>query len=92
MCQRHGCLQNTRVLFFFDPDSGKTFSVYGKNMEFRRGRGNGWFVLAVCSDLDQDDNEDDDNDNWEAFSLEVACDVIGDTPQAEGIVIVRGDE
>ncbi len=35
---------------FVDPDTGKTFSVYDKNMEFHQGRNNGRFVLAVCSD------------------------------------------
>ena len=39
-------------------------------------------MLAVC--LDQDDSED-----CEAFSLEVACEVRGDTPQADGIIVIR---
>ena len=51
-------------------------------MEFRRGRNNGWFVLAVCSDKD-------DSNDYEAFSLDVACKVIGDTPQADGIMVIR---
>ena len=55
--------------------------VYKKNMEFRRGRNNGWFVLAVCSDQD-------DSDDCEAFSLEVACKVIGDTPQADETMVI----
>ena len=39
-------------------------------------------MLAVCSDQD-------DSNNYEAFSLEVACKVIGDTPQADGIMLLR---
>ncbi len=39
-------------------------------------------MLAVC--LDQNDNKD-----CEAFSLDVACEVIGDTPQADGIMVIR---
>jgi len=39
-------------------------------------------VLAVCSD------QDDSND-YEAFLLEVACKVIGDTPQVDGIMVLR---
>ena len=74
-------LAKYKGLAFWDPDTDKTFSVYKKNMEFRRGRNNGWFVLAVC--LDQDDSKD-----CEAFSLEVACKVIGDTPQADGIMVL----
>jgi hypothetical protein len=70
-------------LVFRDPDTDKTFPVYKKNREFRWGRNNGWFVLAVCSH--QQDNED-----CEAFSLEAACELIGDTPQADGIMVLRG--
>ena len=86
--KKNDCVAEARLLakykglVFVDPDTEKTFSVYEKNMEFRRGRNNGWFVLAVCSD--QNDSED-----CEAFSLEVACEVIGDTPQADGIMVIR---
>ena len=75
-------LAKYRGLVFVDPDTEKTFSVYEKNMEFRRGRNNGWFVLAASSDQD-------DSDDYEAFSLEVSCEVIGDTPQADGIMVIR---
>jgi hypothetical protein len=34
-------------------------------MEFHQGRGNAWFLVAVCAD--------DDDDKNEAFSLEIAC-------------------
>ena len=66
-------------LVFLDPDreSEKMFTVYNKNMEFHRGRGNGWHVLAASSD-----------DNFEAFTLEIACVVIGETEQAAGIMVV----
>jgi hypothetical protein len=43
-------------------------------------RNNGWFVLA---------SDNDDSEDCEAFSLEVACEVIGDTPQADGIRVIR---
>ena len=75
-------LAKYKGLVFWDLDTDKTFSVYEKNMEFRRGRNNGWFVLAVC--LDQDDSN-----GCEAFLLEVACKVIRDTPQADGIMVLR---
>ncbi len=67
-------------LVFFDPDSEseKMFTVYNKNMEFHRGRGNGWHVLAANS-----------NDEYEAFTLEIACEVIGETQQAAGIMVVH---
>jgi hypothetical protein len=82
---KNDCVAEARLLakykglVFVDPDTEKTFSVYEKNMEFWRGRNNGWFVLALSS-------EDED---CEAFSLELACEVIGDTPQANGIMVIR---
>ncbi len=50
----------------------------------RQGRGNGWFVLAVSSEQDTDDN----NDEYKAFLLEVARKVIGDTPQNDGVIVI----
>ncbi len=57
-------------LVFLDPDSESEmmFTVYNKNMEFHQGRSNGWHVLAASSDAD-----------FEAFTLEIACVVIGET-------------
>jgi hypothetical protein len=49
-------------------------------MEFRPGRGNGWFLLGVCL---EDGVED------EAFTLELACKLIGDTHQKDGIQVVH---
>jgi hypothetical protein len=49
-------------------------------MEFCRGRGNGWFLVGVCAD---------DEDNNEAFSLEIACELIGDTPQKDGVQVIH---
>ena len=34
-------LAKYKGLVFIDPDSGKSFSIWDQNMEFRRGRGNG---------------------------------------------------
>ena len=85
---KNDCVAEARLLakykglVFWDPDTDKTFHVE-KNMEFRRGRSNGWFVLGVSSD------QQDDSDDCEAFSLEIACELIGDTPQANGIMVIR---
>jgi hypothetical protein len=49
-------------------------------MEFRRGRGNGWSLVGVCADGE---------DNNEAFSLEIACELIGETEQRDGIQVVH---
>ena len=76
-------MQKYQSLVFLDPDTGKTFHVYQGNMEYRRGRGNGWFVLAVCSD-----DAGGEEENMEAFSLEVACELIGTTEQTRGVSVV----
>jgi hypothetical protein len=72
-------LAKYKGLVFRDPDSGRSFSVWEQNMEFCRGRGNGWFVVAVSAD-DEDDNK--------AFSLELACELIGVTPQKDGVQVI----
>jgi hypothetical protein len=89
--KKNDCVSEARLLakykglVFVDPDTRKTYSVYDKNMEFRRGRGNGWFVLGVSAEQ----NTDDDDAEYDAFSLEVTCEVIGDTPQSDGIIVIR---
>jgi hypothetical protein len=52
-------------LVFSDPNSGKKFLIWDQDMEFCRGRGNGWFLVGVCADKNEEDNK--------AFSLEIAC-------------------
>ena len=55
-------------------------------MEFRRGRGDGgWYVIGECAD-------DPDNVQTEAFTLEIACQLIGETKQEEGILVIKQDE
>ncbi len=73
-------LQKYKGLVFHDPDSGHDFSICQQNMEFCRGRGNGWFLFGVCA---EDGVED------EASTLELACKLIGDTPQKNGIQVVH---
>lgn len=85
---KNDCVEEARFLskykglVFNDPDTGGTFSVTDKNMEFRRGRGNGWFVVGVSAD-------DPDDENNEAFSLEIACELIGATKQKEGVQVLQ---
>jgi hypothetical protein len=73
-------LQKYKGLVFHDPNSGNDFCIWQHNIEFRRGRGNGKFLLGVCA---EDGVED------EAFTLELACDMIGDTPQKDCIQVVH---
>ena len=76
-------MQKYQSLVFLDPDTKKTFHVYQGNMEYRRGRGNGWFVLAIHSD-----DIGGEDKNMEAFSLEVACELIGTAEQTRGVSVV----
>ena len=73
-------LQKYTCLVFHDPDSGNDFCIWQKIMEFCRGRGNGWFLLGVCT---KDRVED------EVFTLELVCEIIGETPQKDGIQVVH---
>ena len=52
-------------------------------MEFRRGRGNGWFVVGVSA------YKPDDESCNEPFSLEMACGLIGATKQKEGVKVLQ---
>jgi len=87
--KKNDCVEEARLLpkckglVFNDPDSGSTFSVWDRNMEFRRGRGNGWFVVDVSAD-----KPDDESCN-EPFSLEMACELIGATKQKEGVKVLQ---
>jgi hypothetical protein len=56
-------LAKYKGLVLRDPDTGKSFLIWKQNMEFCRGRGNGWFLVGVCAD---------DEDNNEAFTVEIA--------------------
>jgi hypothetical protein len=58
------------------------FFIWEQNMEFHRGRENGWFLLGVCASNAVEDDA-------LTLTLELACDMIGDTPQREGIQVVR---
>ncbi len=73
-------LQKYKCIVFHDPDSGNDCCIWQQNIEFRCGRRNGWFLLGVCM---EDDVED------EAFTLELACEMIGETPQTNGIQVVH---
>ena len=67
-------------LVFRDPDSSNGFSIWHNNMKFRRGRGNGWVLIGVCA---EDGVED------EVFTLELACEMIANTPQKDSIQVVH---
>jgi hypothetical protein len=47
-------------------------------MEFHQGRGNEWFLLAVSA-----------NDKGNKEEMELACELIGATPQKRGVWVVH---
>ncbi len=73
-------LQKYKGLVFHDPDSGNYFCIWHQNMEYHWGRENGWFLLGVCAE---------DGLENEAFTLELACKMIEDTPQKDGVQVVH---
>lgn len=81
------CVAEARILIMYknlvfnDPDTGAKFSILEKNMEYWHGRGNGWMLIATCADENVDD---------EPFTLEVACELIGNTNQEAGIRSFKG--
>jgi hypothetical protein len=76
-------LAKYKDLVFRDPDTGKSFLIWEHNMEFCWGRGNGWLLVGVCAD---------DEDKNEAFTLEIACELIGETPQRDGVQMIHQNE
>ncbi len=89
-CKKNDCVAKAQLLakykglVFGDPNSEKSFLIWEQNMEFCRGRGKGWFLVDVCTDDYDDENE--------AFSLEIACELIAETPQKDGIQVVPQEE
>jgi hypothetical protein len=73
-------LAKYKGLVFRDPDTGKSFLIWEQNMEFRRERGNGWFLVGVCAN---------DEDNNEAFTLEIACELMRETTQRDGVQVIH---
>jgi hypothetical protein len=78
-------LAKYKGLVFRDPDNNNcAFKVWEGNMEYRSGRGGGWFLIAEC-------NDDPENPLQEPFTLEIACELIGETEQEEGIQVIKQD-
>ena len=81
---RPSCLQSIKVLSFVILNNNCAFKVWEENLEYRSGRGGGWFVIMEC-------NNDPENPLQEPFTLEIACELIGETEQEEGIQVIKQD-
>ncbi len=74
-------LSKYKGLVFHDPDTLKTHYICEDNMEFRRGRGHGWLVIGIWAD------NPGPNEELKPYTLELACELIGDYPQKDGIQV-----
>jgi hypothetical protein len=75
-------LEKYKDLVFYDPDTKKTFKVWGGNLEFHRGShksgiSKGWGSVCI--------NEDCNGEGW--ILNEEVVQLIGSHPQADGIEV-----
>lgn len=76
-------LEKYKNLVFHDPDEDCMFTVASQNMEYRRGRDGGWFL--VCE-------PNDDGKEPEPFDIALANKLIAATLQGPGVKIVHPAE
>ena len=76
-------LEKYKNLVFHDPDENCMFTVAASNLEYRRGREGGWFL--VC-----EPNEDDKEP--EPFDITLANKLIAATLQGPGVKVVHPEE
>ena len=78
-------LQKYKNLSFEDPDTGDIFTVAPQNAEYRRDKGSrGWHL--ICEKNGGEEEEDN-----EAFTIELANELISTYPQADGVEVIRAD-
>ena len=63
---------------FFDPDNECMYTVWHKNLEYRRGRNGGWCLIGCPADEKLDD--------------EPLIDLIAETSQNADVEIVRNEK
>jgi len=71
-------LEKHKSLVFANPDTNLTFVIAHENLEWQRGRDGGWHL--ICEEVG--------GKEIEAFDIEVANELIGETQQADGIEIL----
>ena len=86
MCEKNDLVVETRIiekhknLVFWDPDEKCNCTVFHKNMEFVKKRGEkGWHVIGIPHDARLE---------VESFTLELAIELMKDTDQANGVGII----
>ena len=76
-------LEKYKNLVFHDPDENCMFTVASSNLEYRRGREGGWFL--VCE-------PNDDGKESEPFDIALANKLIAATLQGPGVKVVHPEE
>ena len=78
-------LQKYKNLRFEDIDTGNIFTVAPQNAEFHRKKGDrGWHLIC-------EKNGGVEEEDVEAFTIELANELISSYPQAEGVEVIRAD-
>ena len=68
---------------FWAVKDGKTYVVVSDNLEFRRGRKDGgWYLMCESNVI---------RDVLEAYSIQLANELIGETKQVEGVEVIKED-
>ena len=75
-------LEKYENLVFLDPDIYYVFAVVSENVEYQRSKRGGWHVIG---------KPNNDNHEMEEFGIELANELIVNTPQADDVEIVRLD-
>ena len=76
-------LEKYKNLGFLNPDTKCYFTVAPENLEFHRGKDNGWHVIGEPNDKEVE---------LEAFPIAMANELIATTPQADGVEMVYQED
>ena len=77
-------LEKYKGLVFWDPDTKVNFTIHKDNLEFRRGKGDGWNLIGNSSDESVKD---------EGFAIGgMIIGMIAETEQAKGVEVILVDE
>ena len=75
-------LNKYKSLVFLDPDTCWIFTVASEHLKHQQGKRGGWYVIG---------KPNDDNHKMEGFGIELANELIANTPQADDVEIIRLD-
>jgi hypothetical protein len=91
-------LEKYKLIRFYDPDfdDGTTFTIIADNLDWKKGRGGGWQVIAepdadddAADDADDEDEDEDESNKYEPYLINEALhDMIRECDtQTKGVVL-----